>query len=163
MNRYLRYAVAAAFAAGSLATSVAHAVVELEGNDSFFGAPGSGGPQPLTVVNGSAEVTGVLGVTSGNVVSDVDFYSFEASAGNIVTIDINGGMKDFAAGTRAVDTVIAVFSADGTLLRQNDDADAVDFGSISTSDSRIVDFVVPADGKYIIGVSSFPRTFDEIM
>ena len=157
MNRYLRYAVAAAFAAGSLATSVAHAVIELENNDSFSA------PQPLTVTNGSAEVTGVLGVTSGNVVSDVDFYSFEASAGNIVTIDINGGMKDFAAGTRAVDTVIAVFSADGTLLRQNDDADDVDFGSISTSDSRIVDFVVPADGKYIIGVSSFPRTFDEIM
>jgi len=158
MNRYLRYAVAAAFAAGSLATGVAHAVIEMEPDDSL------GAAQPLTVTNGSVEVTGILGVTSPDLsaTSDVDFYSFQATAGDVVQIDINGGMKDFAAGTRAVDTVIAVFDTNGNLLRQNDDADDVDFGSISTSDSRIVDFVVPANGKYTVGVSSFPRTFSDM-
>src|SRR5262245_7979560 len=160
MNRYLRYAVAAAFAAGSLATSVAHAVVEMENNDSIAN------PQALEVVNGTVEVTGSIGNTSPSLpaVSDVDFYSFEATEGDVIQIDINGGMKDFAAGTRAVDTVIAVFASDAnfTLLRQNDDADDVDFGSISTSDSRIVDFVVPATGRYVVGVSSFPRTFNDM-
>jgi hypothetical protein len=160
MNRYLRYAVAAAFAAGSLATSVAHAVIEMEGNDSVST------PQPLPVTNGSVEVTGSIGTTSPSLpaVADVDFYSFEATEGDVVQIDINGGMKDFASGSRAVDTVIAVFASDlnFTLLRQNDDADDTDFGSISTSDSRIVDFVVPATGKYIVGVSSFPRTFNDM-
>ena len=160
MNRYLRYAVAAAFAAGSLATSVAHAVIEMEGNDSISS------PEALQVINGTAEVTGSIGNTSLSLpaVADVDFYSFEATEGDVVQIDINGGMKDFASGWRAVDTVIAVFASDlsFTLLRQNDDADDVDFGSISTSDSRIVDFVVPATGRYIVGVSSFPRTFNDM-
>jgi len=160
MNRYLRYAVAAAFAAGSLATSVAHAVIEMEGNDSISS------PEALQVINGTAEVTGSIGNTSLSLpaVADVDFYWFEATEGDVVQIDINGGMKDFASGWRAVDTVIAVFASDlnFTLLRQNDDADDVDFGSISTSDSRIVDFVVPATGRYIVGVSSFPRTFNDM-
>lgn len=160
MNRYLRYAVAAAFAAGSLATSVAHAVIEMESNDSISA------PQPLTVTNGTVEVTGSIGNTSPSLpaVADVDFYSFEATAGDVVQIDINGGMKDFASGWRAVDTVIAVFGSDPTfpLLRQNDDADDVDLGSISTSDSRIVDFAVLTTGTYIIGVSSFPRTFNDM-
>ena len=118
------------------------------------------------MVNGTVEVTGAVGVTSPSLsaVADVDFYSFEATAGDVVQIDINGGMKDFASGTRAVDTVIAVFASDQsfTLLRQNDDADDVDFGSMSTSDSRIVDFVVPANGTYIVGVSAFPRTFNDM-
>jgi hypothetical protein len=160
MNRYLRYAVAAAFAAGSLATSVAHAVIEMEGNDSISS------PEALQVINGTAEVTGSIGNTSLSLpaVADVDFYWFEATEGDVVQIDINGGMKDFASGWRAVDTVIAVFASDlsFTLLRQNDDADDVDFGSMSTSDSRIVDFVVPATGRYIVGVSSFPRTFNDM-
>jgi Bacterial pre-peptidase C-terminal domain len=160
MNRYLSYAVAAAFAAGSLATSVAHAVIEMESNDAVST------PQPLPVINGSVEVTGSIGNTSPSLpaVADVDFYSFEATEGDVVQIDINGGMKDFASGSRAVDTVIAVFASDlaFTLLRQNDDADDTDLGSISTSDSRIVDFVVPATGKYLVGVSSFPRTFNDM-
>src|SRR4030095_14416378 len=135
MNRYLRYAVAAAFAAGSLATSVAHAVIEMEGNDSIAS------PQAVEVVKGPVEVTGAIGVTSPSLpaVADVDFYSFEATAGDVVQIDINGGMKDFASGSRAVDTVIAVFASDlsFTLLRQNDDADDVDFGSLRPSASPL--------------------------
>jgi hypothetical protein len=157
MNRYLRYAVAAAFAAGSMASSVALAVVEMEGNDTLSTA------QPLEVTNGSVEVTGVLGVTSPDlsVTNDVDFYSFTATEGDVVTIDIDGAMKGMFAGSRAVDTVIAVFSADGTKLRENDDANEIDAGSEATNDSMIVDFVVPATGKYIVGVSSFPRTFQD--
>jgi hypothetical protein len=159
MKRFVRSAVAAAFVAGLMASSVAHAVVEMEGNDSV------GTAQPLTVTGGSVEVTGSIGATTTSVAAtaDVDYYSFEATEGNVVTIDIGGGIKDGGpmSPIRSVDTVIAVFTADGTKLRENDDADDIDAGSIATNDSRIVDFVVPANGKYVVGVSSFPRTFGD--
>src|SRR4026209_937293 len=159
MKRFVRSAVAAAFVAGLMASSVAHAVVEMEGNDSV------GTAQPLTVTNGSVEVTGSIGATTTSVAAtaDVDYYSFEATEGNVVTIDIGGGIKDGGpmSPIRSVDTVIAVFTADGTKLRENDDADDIDAGSLATNDSRIVDFVVPANGKYVVGVSSFPRTFTD--
>jgi hypothetical protein len=69
----VRSAVAAAFVAASATSNVAYAVVEGEaspgGNDSLATA------QPLTVSNGSAEVTGAIGSTTYSVpaVSDVDF------------------------------------------------------------------------------------------
>ncbi|HKA39361.1 MAG TPA: DVUA0089 family protein [Burkholderiales bacterium] len=153
MNRYLRYAVAAAFAAGSMASSVAHAVVEMEPNDSLATA------QPLTI-DGSVEVTGVVGVSSPDaaVVNDVDCYSFWATEGDTVQVDIDFAMKGMFAGTRAVDTVIAIFAADGTKLRENDDATDVDAGSEATNDSFIVDWSVPATGKYYVGVGSTALT-----
>jgi hypothetical protein len=42
----------------------------------------------------------------------------------------------------------------------NDDGGApLDAGSISGFDSRIVNFRLPADGNYTVGVSSYPRRF----
>jgi hypothetical protein len=126
------------------------------GNDSLATA------QPLTVVNGTAgmgtaEVTGAIGSTTYSVpaVPDVDFYSFAATAGDVLTIDINGGIKDGGPTNpiRSVDTVIALFMADGTMLYLNDDADDVDLGSIATNDSRIVNAVLPATGTYFVGVA----------
>jgi len=151
----VRSAVAAAFVAASATSNVAYAVVEGEaspgGNDSLATA------QPLTVSNGSAEVTGAIGSTTYSVpaVSDVDFYSFTATAGDMLTIDINGGIKDGGPTNpiRSVDTVIALFMADGTMLYLNDDADDVDLGSIATNDSRIVNAVLPATGTYYVGVA----------
>jgi pre-peptidase len=155
MKSSVRKALAAAgFVAASMASSVALAVVEGEaspgGNDSLAAA------QPLTVSNGTAEVTGAIGSTTYSVsaVPDVDFYSFTATAGDMLTIDINGGIKDGGPTNpiRSVDTVIALFMADGTMLYLNDDSDDVDLGSIATNDSRIVNAVLPATGTYLIGV-----------
>jgi hypothetical protein len=58
--------------------------------------------------------------------------------------------------------IIAVFGAAPgyPLLRMNDDGGApLDAGSISGFDSRIVNFRLPADGSYTVGVSSYPRRF----
>jgi hypothetical protein len=153
MKSYVRNAlVTAGFVAATLGSNVALAVVEMEGNDSL------GTAQALTIVNGSAEVTGSIGATTTSVAvtSDVDFYSFAGTAGNMVTIDINGGMKDGGPANpiRSVDTVIALFGADGTMLYLNDDADDLDAGSIATNDSRIVNALLPANGTYIVGVTS---------
>src|SRR4051812_32476724 len=156
MNSTVRKALAAAgFVAATLASNVALAVVEGEaspgGNDSL------GTAQPLTVSNGAAEVTGSIGSTTYSVsaVPDVDFYSFTATAGDMLTIDINGGIKDGGPlnPIRSVDTVIALFMADGTMLYLNDDADDTDLGSIATNDSRIINAVLPATGTYFVGVT----------
>src|SRR3954453_20353842 len=73
----------------------------------------------------------------------------------MLTIDINGGIKDGGPlnPIRSVDTVIALFMADGTMLYLNDDADDLDLGSIATNDSRIVNAVLPATGTYFVGVA----------
>jgi pre-peptidase len=150
----VRSAVAAAFVAAAATSNVAFAVVESEaspgGNDSL------GSAQPLTFSNGTAEVTGSIGSTTYSVaaVPDVDFYSFAATAGDVLTIDIGGGIKDGGPTNpiRSVDTVIALFMADGTMLYLNDDADAIDLNSIATNDSTIVNAVLPATGTYFVGV-----------
>ena len=160
MKSSVRKALAAAgFIAASLASSVALAVVEVEGttgNGTFSTA------QPLDSAvdsTGTVVVTGAVGNTtcSSAVVEDLDFYMFTATAGDVLTIDINGGIKDGLCPTatlRSVDTTIGMFDASGNLLYANDDANDIDTGSIATNDSHIDFAVVPADGTYYIGVSS---------
>jgi hypothetical protein len=155
MNRYLRYAVAAAFAAGSLATSVAHAIEELEGaagNNSIANA------QKLDIVNGGAEITGSLGATttSVSVTNDLDFFYFDATTDSLITVDIDGAMKQMPApGMRSLDTVIAIYASDGTLLRTSDDVEGeLDAGSEASNDSLIVDFVPPFNGRFYVAVGS---------
>src|SRR4029077_2371604 len=162
MKRFVRNAVTAAgFVAATLASNVALAVDELESNDSIAAA------QPLTIVDGTtAQVTGSIGATTTSVAvtPDVDFYSFEGTEGNLVNICILNGMKDGGPTNpiRSVDTSIALFGADGTMLYSNDDVDFVDVTdpcSPVTNDARILSAVLPANGRYTVGVSSFPRTF----
>jgi len=171
MKSSVRKALAAAgFIAASLASSVALAVVETEGapgaNDTFATA------QPLdsSVANNTVVVTGAVGnsTCSSPVVEDLDFYMFTATAGDVLTINIDGGIKADACpprgvGTlRSVDTTIALFDANGNALYVNDDAPDVDLGSIATNDSRIDLAVVPATGTYYVGVGSsgmVARTF----
>jgi hypothetical protein len=160
MKSYVRNAlVAAGFIAATLGSNVALAVEEIEGNDSI------GTAQALNIVNAGAEVTGSIGATTTSVAvtPDVDFYSFEGTEGDMVTVDINGGMK--AGGPtnpiRSVDTILGLFGSDGSLLCLNDDADDIDAGSIATNDSRIVNCLLPATGHYTVGVSSFPRSFTD--
>ncbi|HEY7241304.1 MAG TPA: hypothetical protein VH600_19180 [Burkholderiales bacterium] len=165
MKRFVRRAaVAAGFVAATLASNVALAVVELESNDSIATA------QPLTIVEGTtAEVTGSIGATTTSVAvtPDVDFYSFDGAKDSVVNICILNGMKDGGPTNpvRSVDTSIALFGADGTMLYSNDDIDTFDATtdpcSPMTNDARIVSALLPADGHYTVGVSSFPRTFSD--
>lgn len=87
--------------------------------------------------------------------NDVDFYTFHANAGDVLTIDIDYG---FSPDENGLDTVIAIFDGNGRGLRANDDA-SVDPGSQDRRDSRIDNFVVPATGNYVVGVSTYPRHF----
>jgi hypothetical protein len=151
------YAVAAAFITASTA---AKAIDEVEPNNSIAT------PQQLQISTGSIEVSGILGTTSKTiaVTGDVDFYSFEAGAGSVVNIDIDGGAKSASAPTRSVDTVVAVFDSNLKIIRQVDDMPSnkpVDGGSISRMDSLLENVVLPYSGRYVIGVSSYPRKFKD--
>ncbi|HSC95494.1 MAG TPA: DVUA0089 family protein [Burkholderiales bacterium] len=107
------------------------------------------------VTTGGATVSGVIGNLTGSAVLDVDFFSFQGQEGDVVTIDIDGGM----GGVRNVDTILTIFGPGPTYrkLRENDDGGTLDTGSTHPFDSRITNFRLPATGTYTVGVSSYPR------
>lgn len=144
-----------AFLATSVASRVALAVDEIEPNDPVANA------QKLVVgSDGTMQVTGAILNTYTH--RDVDFYSFQARAGDVLTIDIDGGMDANYVG---VWTVLAVFGPDGTNtvpLRQMSTGVPLDPGSVNYEDARIDNFVVPQTGTYVVGVSSEPAEFIDV-
>jgi len=154
----IHFAYMAVFLAISGASNVAFAVYELEPNNPIAT------PQEMVVgSSGGAEINGVLGVLSGPATNDVDFYSFDGREGDVVTIDIDGGIKPNGSGLRNVDTILAVFGPGPTFLklRENDDGTSpFDSGSLSRHDALIINFRLPATGTYTVGVSSYPRFFN---
>src|SRR5690606_23614466 len=66
-------------------------------------------------------------------------YSFEGRGGDVVTIDLR---------SEAFDSVVLLFSADGTQIAQDDDGG----GGLN---ARITRFRLPADGEYVIIVDGF--------
>lgn len=151
-------AVTAAFLA-SMASGAALAVDEVEPNNTMATA------QRLEVgPGGSVQVDGVLGAVTGAMANEVDFYSFQGLEGDVVTIDVDGGMKSSTSGQRSVDTLVALFGPcpfpTAPKCIENDDKSPVDLGSISIRDARIDPFRLPRSGTYFVGVSSFPRSFN---
>ena len=110
--------------------------------------------QTLVVTSSVMDIDAVLGNIGADRVDDLDYFTFYGNAGDVVTLDIDGGY----GGEQNVDTIIAVFDADYNVLRMNDD-NTLDEGSISAGDSRIDNFTLPASGYYIVGVSNYPRYF----
>ncbi|WP_439624524.1 pre-peptidase C-terminal domain-containing protein [Gemmata sp.] len=70
---------------------------------------------------------------------DVDHFRFLAKKGDVIDVQAFA----YRIGS-PVDTVVAVFTAGGTLVAQNDDDE--------THDSRVL-VVVPADGEYLVRVT----------
>lgn len=152
-QRGIRYAVLAAFLAASGVTGAALAVDEVEFNNLIQT------PQKLTIGSDGVTVNAVMGVVTGPMVADADFFSFDGKEGDVVTIDIDGGMKPSGTG-RSVDTILAIFGPCGIQChRQKDDATPLDPGSISPWDSRLDLVRLPVTGTYTVGVSSSPRSF----
>ena len=157
---HISKAVAAALLAVS--TQLAFAVDEVEPNDSVAA------PQQVTVdASGQAVIQGVIGTTdpAQPAIPDVDFYSFQASETDVITLDIDGGMKGMGATDRQVDTKITLFGPDGQVVLDNDDSLTIDEGSASIGgerDARIENLSLQASGsgKYVVsvtGVGRFPN------
>lgn len=164
IKNYLRYAVATAFVVASGIGNIALAETELEAagtagsNDSFSSA------QPLVFVE-KIEVVGTIGVldkATRTPISDIDFYSFQGRKGDVLRIDIDGGIKTTSDPLRSLDSLIAIFKPDGTVLRQKNDlvltsGEVVDEGSLSRFDPWMEQILLPATGKYFVGVTSDAR------
>ena len=119
------------------------------------------------VATTGAIVDGVIGVRSGAKVSDLDYYTFSGKEGDVVTLDIDGGVINATRGKeQGVDTILGLFGPAPayTLLMTKDDVPK-DPGSVGnptgtqTRDAQILNFRLPADGTYTVGVSAFPRRF----
>ncbi len=142
MRLFIVGAMLAAYGAGA----AAQAAAEVEPNYPVASA------QPLVFdASGTAMVSAFLGN------GDADLFSFWAKEGDVVTVDIDGGVK---AGAGSVDTFVAVHhpaSLSYAVLRAVDDANVVDPGSLGTEDSYIQNLVIPADGVYAVSVAGFPN------
>src|SRR5215207_2785749 len=125
IKKYLHYAVAAALLAASATSNLAFAVEEVE-SDSARGCASNDSlncAQPLVIGRDGVEVSAVLGAQTIGLplLPDVDFYSFKARAGEKLNVDIDFGAKLPGSSLYSLDSVIAVFRPDGTVLRDNDD------------------------------------------
>ena len=105
----------------------------------------------------SFDITGTAMANASLGSGDADLYSFWAKAGDVITVDIDGGVK---AGAGSVDTFVSVHlpaSSNYLVMRGVDDATALDPGSIGTEDSYIQNLVIPADGVYLVSVAGYPN------
>ena len=137
--RKLAAAVLAAFAVNGTAL----ALEESESNNTLADA------MSLTIgADGTSSVNGVIGTNFGMAVQDVDFFRFEANAGDSVTIMINNGM----GGLKDNDTTLTLLDANGNILAFNDDPATVNPGSTGIEDARI-NFTIPVTGAYTVGVT----------
>lgn len=154
----IRIAVAAAFLAASVASGFALAVDEVEQNYPITVA------QKLTMgSDGSVTVYGVMGSATGPMFGDVDFYKFYAWKGNVLTIDIDDGIKPTGSGLRSVDTTLAILGLEAEgypKLRENLDMVKGTQDCTVTNchwDAYIADFLVEKDGEYTVAVTGHPR------
>lgn len=95
----------------------------------------------LDLVSGSA-------TQSGTVSSGQQVYSFMASAGDRLSIDVNVTRIMPGAPFMDDDSQLFLFDAAGRLIAQNDDRE-------QSFQSRIDSFTIPADGTYFVVVTTF--------
>ena len=156
-KRYMRSAILIAILSTLGASRVALAVDEVEPNDPVASA------QKL-VIGSDGTVTVYGGILNTASHRDVDFYSFQASAGDVITVNIDGGMP---ADMTGVWTDLAIFGPDAngplSLLAQSQYGMPIDApGSATYYDARINKYVVLVPGTYVVGVSSDPAQFVDV-
>jgi Ca2+-binding RTX toxin-like protein len=113
---------------------------------------------PEIVIGGEVVYGFIDASTAPNPISpflggDIDTYRFTATAGTIVTIEVNGG-ADYETSFSAVppgelDTYIAVYNAAFDLLTDNDDI------AFPNDISSRVSFIVPETGTYYLDVTAY--------
>lgn len=113
-------------------------------------APASSQPIPLVALSPAVNLDLASGsaTQSGMVSSGHQVYSFTASAGDRLNIDVN--VTRIMAGTPFVDddSQLFLFDAAGRLIAQNDDQER-------SFQSRIDNFIIPTDGTYFVVVTTF--------
>ncbi|MFN0127877.1 MAG: PPC domain-containing protein, partial [Verrucomicrobiales bacterium] len=91
---------------------------------------------PITLPFSSADIAQYTEIEPTG--ADVDFFQFQAAAGDIIKVEVTRGQFDSVAG---------IFAPDGTLVALDDDSG---LGSLSK-----VQFQAPTGGMYAVAVSAF--------
>lgn len=125
-----------------------YASPEVEPNNSLANA------QALTNGN-SYSIRGMMGNIGDTSHDDLDYFKFSATAGDVLTIDIDNGY----GGSGNINTIIAIFDESSRLLRMNAYSSSIDSDSTSILDARIDKFVAPSSATYTVAVSNVPRYF----
>ncbi len=101
----------------------------------------------------------VLSDGNGGLISESDFYSFTAKAGDVFTFEVMSN-SIAAFGSRAndfIDSILRVYSADGQLVPYYGGF-AVNDDMFEPTDSALFDLIIPSDGTYYIEVDTFHRS-----
>ena len=85
---------------------------------------------------------GPHGPTSGDSTGDFDFFSVDATEGQIIVFDVNARINGMV-----MDSVIGIYDSSGILLASNDDD--------GTTQDSFLQFEVPSDGTYYLVLGSF--------
>src|SRR5512146_2064888 len=154
---FVRSAMMTVVLAILVASRIALAVDEVEPNDPYTSA------QALTIGSDGTVTVSNASIYNTPTHRDVDFYSFHATAGDVVTFNIDGGMD---ANYNGILTTLAVFGPDPAgnplPLITAVGSSSTDAGSPTTADARIDSFPIPTTGTYIVGVSTDPGEFVDI-
>jgi hypothetical protein len=160
----LHYAVTAALLAMS-GIGYAGTVVDEVENNGWIQTSQSVSAQPLVVgSDGSITVHAALSAKG-----DVDYFSFQGTAGDTVSVDIDRAWKGAVEGIGSVDTLLALFgpnptSTFGNYYRwlQRDDhmtGFPLDAESLSSRDT-FFQFTLPYTGTYTVGVTYNGNSFN---
>ncbi len=105
----------------------------------------------------AASVIGAIGPDSGGI-SESDWYSFSGRRGELVNIELSSlSLRNNRIGTDLyIDSILRVHDAAGNLVNWYGN-DAVNDDEFESTDSTIIDLVLPADGQYFIEVDTFVR------
>ncbi|MEM6520135.1 MAG: pre-peptidase C-terminal domain-containing protein [Cyanobacteria bacterium P01_C01_bin.70] len=149
------YLIAPAADSGTFTISdapIAPPPTDSESNDTIATAIATG----LTADNQLVTINGELAQQRSPAVDrteDVDMYSVELAAGDVLRLDIDA--RAIFDSSESPDSILRVFTADGTQVAQSDDDFAPDelFGP-GRQDSY-VEFTAETAGTYYVGVSSF--------
>lgn len=113
------------------------ATPEDDGSIPLAGETGIGSGRAAIVT--SAQIGDGPHGSAGAGTNDFDFYKLAATAGQTITVDTD-------TPTGALDTLVALYTPDGTIVASNDDADGFD---------SLLTYSVPASGTFYVVVAAY--------
>ncbi len=112
--------------------------------------PMADGDQMVAALNVAGEI--VLDPATGK--SESDFYAFQGHAGEVVTVDLYSSTLDRIA--NPIDSLLRLYDSSGRKLDYyGSPLGAFNDDNIESTDSLLLDVVLPADGTYFVEVDTF--------
>ncbi|MBI3526706.1 MAG: PPC domain-containing protein [Betaproteobacteria bacterium] len=134
---------------GSYAFTAIAGITEVEPNDSLSTAQST--PVPATGITISA----MIGRTAGDLTTDVDFFTFDATQGDTPSITIVGAMgpADAAGNCSGFPSNLALYDSLGNMLGGGQE-------TCGLADAMINNVTLSSTGKYFVAVSAWSHYFD---